>query len=79
MIGVRRHEGVAPVAAELGVGLAACAATENGNALYWDEAVAARLAGGPVLPPTTLATWARPLAWAPGIGSGAGTWAAGTR
>ena len=41
-----------------------CAATENGNPLFWDDAVADELTGGPIAPPTTLSLWMRPHYWA---------------
>lgn len=43
-----------------------CAATANGNPIFWDEAVAAEVCGGPVVPPTTLSLWMRPHYWQPG-------------
>jgi acyl dehydratase len=42
------------------------ASVENGNPLFWDDAVAAELTGGPIAPPTTLSLWFRPHAWEPG-------------
>jgi len=42
-----------------------CAAVENGNPLFWDEAVAAELTDGPIAPPTMLSVWFRPHHWAP--------------
>jgi uncharacterized protein len=44
----------------------ACASVENGNPLYWDDAVAEEITGGPVAPPSMLSTWLRPHYWAPG-------------
>ncbi len=41
-------------------------ATENGNPLYWDAAVADELTGGMTVPPTTLSLWMRPNRWEPG-------------
>jgi acyl dehydratase len=41
-------------------------ATENANQLFWDDAVAGDLAGGPLAPPTMLSVWMRPLVWRPG-------------
>ena len=52
--------------AELGYGWNTLAATENGNPLYWDEAVAGALTGGRILPLSTLSIWMRPHRWAPG-------------
>ncbi len=43
-----------------------CAATENGNPLYWDEAAAAEITAGPIAPPTMLSVWFRPHHWSPG-------------
>lgn len=47
-----------------------CAATRNGNPLFWDPAEARRLAGGEVTPPSMLATWCRPHMWRPGNDDG---------
>ena len=55
--------------AELGYGWNTLAATENGNPLYWDPAVAEMLAGGRILPLSTLSLWMRPHRWAPGAAS----------
>lgn len=41
-------------------------ATENANPLYWDDAVADDLTGGPIAPPTMLSAWMRPLQFVPG-------------
>jgi acyl dehydratase len=43
-----------------------CASVENGNPLFWDDAVAEAVTGGPVAPPSMLSTWFRPHHWAPG-------------
>jgi len=43
-----------------------CASVENGNPLYWDDAVADRVTDGPIAPPTMLSVWLRPHHWAPG-------------
>jgi acyl dehydratase len=43
-----------------------CAATQNGNPLFWDDSVADEIAGGPLAPPTTLSLWMRPHYWEPG-------------
>lgn len=42
-----------------------CAATENGNPLFWEPTVAAALTGGPIAPPTMLSAWFRPHHWSP--------------
>lgn len=43
-----------------------CEATENANALYWDDALAWEVTDGPVAPPSMLSVWMRPLWWKPG-------------
>lgn len=43
-----------------------CAAVENANPLYWDEATADEIAGGRIAPPTMLSVWLRPHYWEPG-------------
>ncbi len=43
-----------------------CASVENGNPLFWDDAVAAEITRGPIAPPTMLSVWFRPHHWAPG-------------
>jgi acyl dehydratase len=52
--------------AEMGYGWNTLAATENGNPLYWEPAVAEMLTGGAILPLSTLSLWMRPHRWAPG-------------
>jgi len=42
------------------------AATQNANPLLWDDDVAADLADGPIMPPTTISLWMRPHYWQPG-------------
>lgn len=43
-----------------------CAATQNGNPIYWDDQVADAVTDGPIAPPTTLSLWMRPHYWEPG-------------
>lgn len=43
-----------------------CAAVENGNPLFWDDAVAEELTDGAIAPPTMLSVWFRPHHWTPG-------------
>jgi acyl dehydratase len=45
----------------------ACASVENGNPLFWDDAVAEELTAGPIAAPSMLSTWFRPHHWAPGL------------
>jgi len=42
-----------------------CAAVENGNPLFWDDAVAAEITDGPITPPTLLSIWMRKHRWTP--------------
>ena len=66
MIDRPMYPATADFAAELGYGWNTLAATENGNPLYWDEAVASHLTGGRILPLSTLSIWMRPHRWTPG-------------
>jgi uncharacterized protein len=43
-----------------------CASTENGNPLFWDDAVAQEITDGPIAPPTMISVWFRPHHWSPG-------------
>jgi acyl dehydratase len=58
------EEGEFPV--ERGYVWTTCSSVENGNPLFWDDAVADALTGGSVAPPTMLSVWFRPHHWAPG-------------
>jgi acyl dehydratase len=64
-IGQRRYEQVGDFEVERGYVLTSCASVENGNPLFWDEAVAQRITGGWIAAPTMLSVWFRPHAWAP--------------
>ncbi len=66
LLGCPLYPDTADFPAELGYGWNTLAATENGNPLYWDDAVAGMLAGGSILPLSTLSLWMRPHRWAPG-------------
>ena len=66
MIGRPCYPATADFAAESGYGWNTLAATENPNPLYWDPATADELAGGPLLPLSTLSLWMRPHRWSPG-------------
>lgn len=43
-----------------------CSSVENGNPLFWDDAVSDELTDGVIAPPTMLSVWFRPHHWAPG-------------
>lgn len=66
MIDVPLHHQTADFDAERSYSYNTLAATQNGNPLLWDDAVAAELVGGPILPPTTISLWMRPHYWQPG-------------
>ncbi len=65
-IGLDQYHETADFPVEISYGWNTLAATENGNPLYWDEAVAEALTGGMTLPVTTLSLWMRPHRWSPG-------------
>ncbi len=65
-IGQVRYEEETEFTVERGYIYTTCASVENGNPLYWDDAVAGELTGGPTAPPTMLSVWFRPHHWAPG-------------
>ena len=45
--------------------LTGCASVENGNLLFWDEAIANQLTRGWIAPPTMLSVWFRRHSWMP--------------
>lgn len=61
-----RYRETANFPVERGYFWTSLASVENGNPLFWDDAVADELTGGPIAPPTTLSLWFRPHAWEPG-------------
>jgi len=65
-IGRRRYEQEGEFPVERGYIWTTCASVENGNPLFWDDAVAEEITGGPIAPPTMLSVWFRPHWWAPG-------------
>ncbi|MFN8052475.1 MAG: MaoC family dehydratase N-terminal domain-containing protein [Acidimicrobiales bacterium] len=66
MIGVPLYHQSADFDVERGYTYNTCAATQNGNPIYWDDEVAADVTGGPIAPPTTISLWMRPHFWQPG-------------
>lgn len=64
-IGKRRYEQTGEFDVERGYVFTTCASVENGNPLFWDDATARELTGGPIAPPTMLSVWFRPHHWAP--------------
>ena len=65
-IGMVQYEEVGEFPVERGYIWTSCSSVENGNPLFWDDAVAAELTDGPIAPPTMLSVWFRPHNWAPG-------------
>ncbi|HXX90178.1 MAG TPA: MaoC family dehydratase N-terminal domain-containing protein [Acidimicrobiales bacterium] len=66
LIGVPQYEEEGEFPVERGYIWTSCASVENGNPLYWDDAVAAEVTDGPVAPPSMISVWFRPHHWAPG-------------
>jgi acyl dehydratase len=66
LIGVEQYEEVGEFPVEQGYVWTTCSSVENGNPLFWDEAVADELTGGSIAPPTMVSVWFRPHHWAPG-------------
>jgi uncharacterized protein len=66
LIGVRQYQETADFPAERSYAWTSCASVQNANPLFWDDAVAEELTGGPIMPPTTLSLWMRPHHWEPG-------------
>ena len=65
-LGQPQYPRTASFPAELSYSFNTLSATENGNPLYWDAAVADEITRGPTLPPSTLSLWMRPHRWEPG-------------
>ena len=65
MIGQVQYEEEGEFPVEQGYVWTSCSSVENGNPLFWDEAVAAEITDGPIAPPTMLSVWFRPHHWAP--------------
>ena len=65
-IGGKQYETTGDFPVERGYIWTSCASVENGNPLFWDDAVAEELTGGPIAPPSMLSVWFRPHHWAPG-------------
>ena len=66
LIGTLQYEEVGEFPVERGYIWTSCASVENGNPLFWDDAVADAITRGPIAPPTMLSAWFRPHHWAPG-------------
>ena len=66
LVGVPQYEEAGEFPVERGYIWTTCSSVENGNPLFWDDAVADELTGGPIAPPTMVSVWFRPHHWAPG-------------
>jgi acyl dehydratase len=66
LIGKVQYEEEGDFPVERGYVWTVASSVENGNPLYWDDAVADELTGGPIAPPTMISAWFRPHHWAPG-------------
>ena len=66
LVGQIQYEETADFPVEQGYIWTSCSSVENGNPLFWDDAVAEQLTGGPIAPPSMISTWFRPHHWAPG-------------
>jgi acyl dehydratase len=66
LIDVPQYDEVGEFPVERGYIWTSCASVENGNPLFWDDAVAEELTGGPIAPPSMISNWFRPHHWAPG-------------
>ena len=60
-----QYEEVGEFPVERGYIWSSCSSVENGNPIYWDDAVAEAITSGPIAPPTMLSVWFRPHHWAP--------------
>lgn len=66
LIGVPQYAQTADFTVERSYTYNTCAATQNGNPIFWDDSVAETITNGPIAPPTTLSLWMRPHWWQPG-------------
>jgi acyl dehydratase len=66
LIDVPQYTEVGEFPVEQGYIWTSCASVENGNPLFWDDALATEVTGGPIAPPTMVSVWFRPHHWQPG-------------
>ena len=66
LIGEVQYEEAGEFPVEQGYIYTTCSSVENGNPLFWDEAVANEITNGPIAPPTMISVWFRPHQWSPG-------------
>ena len=60
LIGQEQYHEIGEFPVERSYVWTSCASVENGNPLYWDDAVADALTGGPVAPPSMVSVWSGP-------------------
>lgn len=65
LIGEVQYEQTAEFPVERGYIWTSCASVQNGNPLFWDDAIADEITGGPIAMPTMLSLWFRPHHWTP--------------
>ena len=66
LIGEVQYEEAGEFPVERGYIYTTCSSVENGNPLFWDDAVAEEITAGPIAPPTMISVWFRPHQWSPG-------------
>ena len=66
LMGEYQYQEVGEFPVERGYIWTSAASVENGNPLFWDDAVADAVTGGPIAMPTMLSVWFRPHHWSPG-------------
>ena len=66
LIDVPQYDEVGEFPVERGYIWSTCASVENGNPLFWDDAVAEELTGGVIAMPSMISNWFRPHFWSPG-------------
>jgi hypothetical protein len=66
LIDVPQYDEVGEFPVERGYIWTSCASVENGNPLFWDDAVAEELTGGVIAMPSMISNWFRPHFWSPG-------------
>ena len=66
LYGKDQYSEISEIPVEHGYIWTSCASVENGNPIFWDEAAAQSITGGPIAPPSMVSVWFRPHHWAPG-------------
>ena len=66
LCGKEQYEETSEIPVEHGYIWTSCASVENANPIFWDDAAADAITGGPIAPPSMVSVWFRPHHWAPG-------------